>query len=93
MESKELNEILNKTRRTPNISLTPKQVEEIINDLEVLEIIKKAGILDLVFSEDPYCNLVITNRDVINVDYDGRSPDIEMTFEDYEKIKRWLDGK
>lgn len=40
MTSKELNEILNKTRRTPNISLTPEQVEEIIKDLEALEIIK-----------------------------------------------------
>lgn len=37
MTSKELNEILNKTRRTPNISLTPKQVEELIKDLERLE--------------------------------------------------------
>lgn len=41
MTSKELNEILNKTRRTPNISLTPKQVEELIKDLEVLEDLKE----------------------------------------------------
>ena len=34
MTSKELNEILNKTRRTPNISLTPEQVEELIKDLD-----------------------------------------------------------
>ena len=37
MTSKELNEILNKTRRTPNIFLTPEQVEELVKDLEKLE--------------------------------------------------------
>lgn len=37
MTSKELNEILNKTRRTPNISLTPEQVKELVKDLERLE--------------------------------------------------------
>lgn len=37
MTSKELNEILNKTRRTKDISLTPEQVEELIKDLEELE--------------------------------------------------------
>lgn len=41
MESKELNEILNKTRRTPNISLTPKQVEELVKDLEQVEFLKR----------------------------------------------------
>ena len=41
MKSKELNEILNKTRRTPNISLTPEQVKEIVKDLEVLDILKE----------------------------------------------------
>lgn len=41
MTSKELNEILNKTRRTPNIFLTPEQVEELVKDLEVLEEIKE----------------------------------------------------
>ena len=40
MESKELNEILNKTRRTPNISLTPEQVEELVTSLEELEKLK-----------------------------------------------------
>ena len=38
MTSKELIEILNKTRRTPNISLTPEQALEIIKDLEILEL-------------------------------------------------------
>lgn len=39
MTSKELNEILNKTRRTKDISLTPEQVEELVKKLEVLEIL------------------------------------------------------
>lgn len=40
MNSKKLNEILNKTRRTPNISLTPEQVEELIKDLEQKELLE-----------------------------------------------------
>lgn len=40
MTSNELNEILNKTRRTPNISLTPEQVEEIVKDLEQKELLE-----------------------------------------------------
>lgn len=40
LTSNELNKILNKTRRTPNISLTPEQVEEIVSKLEVLDIIR-----------------------------------------------------
>lgn len=67
-------------------------MEQVLKDLEILELIKKTGILDLVFSDDPYCNLVITNKDVINVDYDGHAPDIEMTWEEYEKFKEWLDA-
>lgn len=41
MTSNELNEILNKTRRTKEISLSVEQVEEIVNKLEVLEILKE----------------------------------------------------
>ena len=40
MKSKELNEIFNKTRRTPNISLTPEQVKELVKDLEDLQTLK-----------------------------------------------------
>lgn len=40
MTSKELNEILNKTRRTPNVSLTPEQVEELIKELEQKELLE-----------------------------------------------------
>ena len=41
MPSEELKEILNKTRRTKDISLSVEQVEEIIKDLEIVEIIRK----------------------------------------------------
>jgi len=55
MTSKELNEIFNKTRRTPNISLTPKQVEELINDLEVLGILKEWCLKDFIeYSPNDY---------------------------------------
>ena len=47
MTSKELNKILNQTRRTLDISLTAEQVEELIKDLEVLEILKKYNSLSL----------------------------------------------
>lgn len=40
MTSKELNEILNKTRRTKDINLSAEQVEELIKDLDKLEQIK-----------------------------------------------------
>ena len=55
MTSKELNEIFNKTRRTPNISLTPEQAEELVKDLEILEILKKTlnnSFLCLIKSEE-----------------------------------------
>ena len=45
MKSKELNEILNKTRRTKGISLSVDQVEELVKDLEILEILKSHIIL------------------------------------------------
>jgi len=55
MKSKELNEIFNKTRRTPNISLTPEQVEELIKDLEVLEILKEWCLKDFIeYSPNDY---------------------------------------
>ena len=41
MTSNELNEILNRTRRTPKIELSAEQVEELIKQLEVLEILRK----------------------------------------------------
>lgn len=59
MESKELNEILNKTRKTPNISLTTKQVEEIIKDLEVLEELKRSHIEYI--EEEDRCYFVLKN--------------------------------
>lgn len=40
MTSNELNEILNKTRRTKDISLSVEQIEELVKDLEELEELK-----------------------------------------------------
>lgn len=40
MTSKELNEILNKTRRTKDITLSVEQVEELVNDLEKKELLE-----------------------------------------------------
>lgn len=41
MTSKELNEILNKTRKTPNIYFTEEQVKKMIIDLEEYERLKE----------------------------------------------------
>lgn len=46
MTSKELNEILNKTRRTKDISLSVEQIEELVKDLEVLEQLKEILSMD-----------------------------------------------
>ena len=81
MTSKELNEILNKTRRTKDISLTPEQVEEIVNKLEILEIIKNWSFLDTFYRED-----TDTTYDAFrcNIHTKGMK-------EDFEKVKEWLD--
>lgn len=75
MESKTLNEILNKTRRTPNISLTPEQVEELIKDLEVLEILKEKAHL--------YVNNV--NKDVKSIQISITTCD-----DRFDKVEEWL---
>lgn len=59
-------------------------------DLEILEIFKRI-LVELVFNDDPYCNLVITDIDnCIDVDYDSKAPDVEMTNEEYEKVRKFL---
>ena len=79
MTSKELNGILNKTRRTPNISLTPKQVEELINDLEVLDILKeKAKHLYDEENENEYI-IIELNNEILN--------------NEFEIVKDWLERK
>lgn len=80
MTSKELNKILNKTRRTPNISLTPEQVEEIVNKLEILEIIKKWSFLDTFYREDTDTTY---DRFLCNIHTKGMK-------EDFEKVKEWF---
>ena len=74
----------------PISEIFKEELQIIERDLEVLEIIKKVGIISLVFDEDPYCNLVITDKKFIDIDYDGSAPDIEMTYEEYIKIMEWL---
>lgn len=46
MTSKELNKIINATRRTPFISLPPDQGIEIVKDLEVLDQLKEILSMD-----------------------------------------------
>lgn len=58
MISKELNEILNKTRRTKNIELSVEQVEEIIKKLELLEI------LNIWLVYDEYEDAIMTYTDI-----------------------------
>ena len=81
MTSNELNEILNKTRRTKEISLKPEQVEEIIKKLETLEILK---------------SVVMITRNKSNGAYDGcyclkLKPNVIPSEDTSNKIKRWLD--
>lgn len=88
MTSNELNEILNNTRRTKEISLSAEQVEELVKDLEVLEILKKvllklnaiAEIVDL-GNKDTY---TIGDLDKIFFYLDNK--------EEYELVKGWLEN-
>lgn len=69
------------------------QYNNILKELEILEAIKKSGLLDIVFSENTFVNIVITDADCINVDYDRGVPDIEMKIEDYDKIISYIKSK
>lgn len=77
MTSEKLNEILNKTRRTPDISLTPKQVKELVNDLEVLDILKKAFLNNGV-DVKPKC------KKCFNL--------LELEPSEWLKFRKWLEG-
>lgn len=88
MTYKEFNKILNKTRRTKEICLTPNQAEEIANKLEVLKILKKVAIQYETIAEiinlggkDCY---TIGDKDKIFFTLDNK--------DEYEIIKRWLDN-
>ena len=86
MKSKELIEILNKTRRTPNISLTPEQVEEIIKDLERLDIIENHFNVEVSKQEynlEDVSNYFITLREK---KFDA-SLDSEIVEEEFNKLK------
>lgn len=77
MKSKELTEILNQTRRTLDISLTAEQVEELINDLEILEILKKAFKSNSIY--------IITLKNSLESE--------RINEKEYNKIKQWLEGE
>ena len=83
MTSKELIEIQNRTRRTENIPLTPKQVEELIKDLEVLEILKNKRVnINKISKVKNLCNY----NSICAIGTD-------LTFEEYKTIKNWLERK
>ena len=98
MKSKELIEILNKTRRTPNISLTPEQVEELIKDLKTLE--EYEDILNEPLKDmrkDLIILRILKNNLYVNTEYTEEN-DFEISIKElYEeekyKIKEWLDGE
>lgn len=77
MISKDLNEILNKTRRTPNISLTAEQVEELVKKLEVLEILR---------DDIAYVDIVKDQKETLEIT-------IRVKEENRSKIKEWLNEK
>lgn len=84
MSSKELNEIINKTRRTSNISLTLKQAKEIIKDLEMVEILKetiKNNVFDVAMLDDRP-----NGETLLSCDDFG----IKLKTEDYWKIVGWV---
>lgn len=104
MKSKELNEILNETRRTPNISLTPEQVEEIINKLEILEILKpflKRSLhiekIDLTKEENKIYNGYLSKdynkKYIYKWDYNYSIWDVFKNEENAIKLKEWLDNE
>ena len=66
------------------------QYDKVAKKLEIFDIFERI-VTDLVFNDDPYCNLVITDAEnVIDVDYDSKAPDVEMTCEEYDKVKEYL---
>ena len=102
MTSKELNEILNKTRRTPNISLTPEQVEELIKDLDQKELLEselklekdKVKYVMKQLKEQDKILEILKNNLYVNTEYteenDYEISIYELTSEEKEKVKEWL---
>lgn len=97
MESKELNEILNKTRRTPNISLTPEQVEELIKDLGQKELLeselklekhKVKYVMKQLKKQDKILEILKNESCVIWVEngelYSGRYGDIQIPLDEWD---------
>lgn len=93
MTSNELNEILNKTRRTPNISLTPEQVEELIKDLEQKE--KQDKILEKLKRPMFYSERKKLGEEFLNWAEENRASKIDLTnivtWCFCIKLRSWLD--
>lgn len=104
MTSNELNEILNKTRRIPDIYLTPKQVEELIKDLENLEKYKKIFDTPLIEIRKQLGILGIL-KNIIKIDYNTKftygnkkylislKQDVIVNDETLKIIKEWLENE
>lgn len=101
MTSKELNEILNKTRRTNNIELSVEQVKEIIKDLEVLEILKQKKYIPLDKLNPKWWLSKEVYNEVCNYDYYlwlckdyevKLNEDNILTEEEFNLIEEWLDN-
>ena len=80
MTSKELNEILNKTRRTKDISLTPEQVKDLMEELERLEkqdkMLNSMSNYTLTYKSDGEMGFVI---------------EMWSNFEGFENVKDWVE--
>lgn len=101
MTSNELNKILNKTRRTPNISLTPEQVKELIKELEQKELLetelklekdKVKYVMKQLKKQDKMLNSM-SNYTLTYKDDKGAGFVIEMwsDFEGFENVKDWFE--
>lgn len=88
MTRRELNEIFNRTRRTQYVPIPLKQVEELIKDLQILEVLKRAVINDDLFKLDD--DGVGNNHKYILVDYDSYHASSITSYE-YDLLKEWLE--
>lgn len=78
---------------TPELAICIQSCYDIVEkDLEVLEILKNTGAIELLFGEEPYCNYDFTDiyGNVIDLDYDEKAPTLEITTKELKTIKEWL---
>lgn len=108
MNSRELNEILNKTRRTPNISLTPEQVEELVKDLEEKELLKDElklekdkvkYLMKQLKKQDKILNALKKNVDYRYDEYEGFRGNqciiigISEKQEGFDEVRKWAENE